>query len=201
MFTRLHHSSLNLLEESLPGILMSSKSNNTITTYTRGSEVWKKWASQFKQINLLPAQDYFVALFFASMIKEHKSFNTVKKVFYGLKFFHDMANAKNPCKSSTVRLLLAAAWRKLPIPVKKKELIKPKHLKNLVHFVMKEGNRSLFNLRTLSMCLIGYAGFLRFIELVSIKRLYIFIRKMYMKIFLEKSKTDMYREGSWVLIA
>ena len=54
-----------------------------------------------------------------------------------------MANAKNPCKSSTVRLIFEAARRKFSKPVKKKEPIKPKHLKNLVRFLMKERNRSL----------------------------------------------------------
>ena len=82
----------------------------------------------------------------------------------------------------------------------KKEPISPDHLAALVN---KFGNAkaSLKNLRLLALCLIGYAGFLRFNELSNIKRKDIVIYDAYAKIFIEKKKTDVYREGKWVLIA
>ena len=51
------------------------------------------------------------------------------------------------------------------------------------------------------MCLIGYAGFLRFSELASIKACDLNFREDCVSIFIEKSKTDKYREGTWVHIA
>ena len=143
----------------------------------------------------------FVALFLTSMIQESESLNKVNQVYYSLKFLHDVFASKNPCKSSLVKLVLESAKRKLSKPVQKKEVIKPIHLKNLTTMLTKDGKCNLFNIRTLTMCLISYAGFLRFNELENIKRSDIHFRKVYLKLFIEKSRTDLYRDGSWVLIA
>jgi len=51
------------------------------------------------------------------------------------------------------------------------------------------------------MFLIGFAGFLRFKELVNIRKGDIIIYKTFMRIFIEKSKCDQYRTGKWVFIA
>ena len=51
------------------------------------------------------------------------------------------------------------------------------------------------------MCLLAYAGFFRISELLSIRRSNIVTEDLYHKIFIEVSKTDRYREGSWVYIA
>jgi len=50
------------------------------------------------------------------------------------------------------------------------------------------------------MILIGYAGFLRFSELVNIKRPDLKFFESYLSISITKSKTDLYREGSDVVI-
>ena len=50
------------------------------------------------------------------------------------------------------------------------------------------------------MCLLAYAGFFRISELLSIRRSNILTEDLYHKIFIEVSKTDKYREGSWVYI-
>ena len=93
-----------------------------------------------------------------------------------------------------------AAKRVLSKPLTKKEPIKPRHLKLLAK---KFGGRdaNLMNLRLLALCTVGFAGFLRFDELNSIKRRDIIFHNTYMKIFIEKSKTDVYRDGAWVVIA
>ena len=51
------------------------------------------------------------------------------------------------------------------------------------------------------MCLLAYAGFFCISELLSIRRSNIVTEDLYHKIFIEDSKTDKYREGSWVYIA
>ena len=43
-------------------------------------------------------------------------------------------------------------------------------------------------------------GFLRFGEVVKLRRCDIIINKTFLSIFIEKSKTDVYREGSWVYL-
>ena len=51
------------------------------------------------------------------------------------------------------------------------------------------------------MCLLGYAGFLRFSELASLKRSDISFFPSHVKLYLGKSKTDVYREGREVAIS
>jgi integrase len=62
--------------------------------------------------------------------------------------------------------------------------------------VLLYGNKTcnLKDLRITCMCLLGYAGFLRFSELVSLKRSDISVFPSYVKLYLEKSKTEVYRE-------
>lgn len=51
------------------------------------------------------------------------------------------------------------------------------------------------------MCLIAYAGFLRFSELINLKRSNICIFDSHVSLFIERSKTDVYKEGSTVVIS
>ena len=60
---------------------------------------------------------------------------------------------------------------------------------------------TLLDLRLLSICTLGFAGFLRYSELANIRRNNIIFRKKYIKVFIEKSKTYKFREGAWIFIA
>ena len=59
---------------------------------------------------------------------------------------------------------------------------------------------SLSNLRTILICVLSFMGFLRFSVVVKLRRFDIIINKTFLSIFIEKSKTDVYREGSWVYL-
>ena len=56
-------------------------------------------------------------------------------------------------------------------------------------------------MRTLTVFLVGYAGFLRFDELSNLKESDVQILEEHMELFIESSKTDQYRDGAWVVIA
>ena len=179
---------------------MKSKAKNTTDTYLRGPGIWKEWITNFKEIEFLPANSLHVALCIQSLVQSNSSYAKVKQLFYGLKWVHKMLDLRDPCKTSVVVTVNEAAKRVLSKPVTKKEPIKPCHLKLLAK---KFGGRdaNLMNLRLLALCTVGFAGFLRFDELSSIKRSDIIFHNTYMKIFIEKSKTDIYRDGAWVVIA
>lgn len=57
------------------------------------------------------------------------------------------------------------------------------------------------DIRTLSVCLLGFAGFFRFDEMAKICESDIVVYKKHMEIFIESSKTDQLRDGAWVVIA
>ena len=141
-----------------------------------------------------------MALCIQSLIQSNSSYAKVKQLFYGLKWAHKLLDLRDPCKTSLVVTINEAAKRVLSKPLTKKEPIKSRHLKLLAE---KFGGRdaNLMNLRLLALCTVGFAGFLRFDELSSIKRSDIVFHSTDMKIFIEKSKTDVYRDGAWVVIA
>jgi site-specific recombinase XerD len=62
-------------------------------------------------------------------------------------------------------------------------------------------NRTLKELRLLVICALSYTGVLRYDELSNIKANNITFHEEYVDIFIEKSKTDCYRNGKNVLIA
>jgi hypothetical protein len=62
-------------------------------------------------------------------------------------------------------------------------------------------NRTFKELRLLVICALSYTGFLRYYELGNIKANNITFHEQYVDIFIEKSKTDCYRNGKKVLIA
>ncbi len=59
---------------------------------------------------------------------------------------------------------------------------------------------NLINIRLCSMILLAYAGFFRYDELVNICRCDIQMYVSHINIFVCKSKTDIFRQGAWVLI-
>ena len=83
--------------------------------------------------------------------------------------------------------------------VTKKENISIELLTKMYNALYTEKN--VYNQRIICACLIGYSGFLRRNELLSIKRSDIIMYTTHMSIFTEKSKTDIYRDGAWVIIA
>ena len=56
-------------------------------------------------------------------------------------------------------------------------------------------NKNLINLRTMLLCVLSFMGMLRFCEVIKLKNSNIILKETHMSIFIEKSKTDVYREG------
>lgn len=134
------------------------------------------------------------------MAETAKSCSKIDQIVYGISWAHKLAGLKNPCQSDLVNFVREGAHRKIGHMITKKEPITPDILSKIV---CKYGNIhcNLKDLRIASMCLICYSGFLRFSELVNLRRSDITFFPTYIKLFLVKSKTDIYREGRDVLIA
>ena len=120
---------------------------------------------------------------------------------YCIKWAHDTAGLNNPCKSELLRNIVESAKRKMSRTIKKKDpvttdIIKKGCFKGLAISIV-----HLKDLRLLAMCSVSYAGFLRCDELSKLKANNLTFREDYLDIFVEKSKTDCYRNGKNVLIA
>ncbi|KAK3100534.1 hypothetical protein FSP39_021460 [Pinctada imbricata] len=134
-------------------------------------------------------------------LSEHfHSASKIQEAVCSITWAHSLAGYDDPCQSSLVKQCREGALRETSKPVHKKEPISPQHLNLLVEKYGKDFC-TLADLRLISMCLIGYTGFLRFSEIANIKRSHIEFFDEYLSIFIPKSKTDKFNEGSHVYIS
>ena len=127
--------------------------------------------------------------------------STIYSVFYAINWVHKLAgfDNRNPCDKFLVKSIVEASSRVLRKPVRKAEPITPEILALIFQQYGESSN--LLDIRFVCMRLLAYAGFFRITKLLSIRRSHIVTEDLYHKIFVEVSKTDKYREGSWVYIA
>ena len=118
---------------------------------------------------------------------------------YSISWAHEIAGFPDPCKSTLVKQIRQGVIRQVSKPVVSKEPLSPIDLKRIVQ-VFGSG-KNLLDLRFVTMCLMAYAGFLRFDELVNIRRNDILFEDKQIKLFIQKSKTDQLKAGSWIVIA
>lgn len=185
----------------LPDLLMESRSQNTSISYFRGFNKWKQWAysNGLGSGDILPARALHVALYLTSIIQNANSPSPLIHAFYSLKWIHNLGDYSSPTDSQLVKNILEAGKRRLSRIIRKKDPITIEIIRSVYDSLYQKGN--VFNLRTICAILLAYAGFLRSQELLAIKRCDISFENCYMCIFIEKSKTDIYRDGAWVIIA
>ncbi|XP_071111511.1 uncharacterized protein [Haliotis cracherodii] len=146
----------------------------------------------------LPLSPLPCALYLLSVIQRLGSFSPVKSAFSSIRHFHVIVGLPTPTDNTLVINLLEAAKRKLVKPVKKKEPITVEVLERM--FDCKMQNQNVYNLRTVCMCLLAFAGFMRSAELLNIKHCDLLFFYSHMTVFIERSKTDVYRDGAWLII-
>ncbi|XP_048237153.1 uncharacterized protein LOC125379160 [Haliotis rufescens] len=193
------HTDLIDLAGHMPDLVLKSKAPATVYKYERSYNSWKKWSSKFKEITCLPAHPFHVALYLTSLVQGGKKAPSVMEAIYGISWAHKLACLPDPCKHDLIVNIREAALRTCSTPVKKKEPVTCDTLKKLVSISGK--TPSLLDLRFLTMSLLSFAGFFRFSEVVNIRRSNIKFKDGFMSIFVENSKTDVYRDGRHVLIA
>lgn len=183
----------------LPTFCLKSRAENTLTQYRYAFNAFCRWCGAFiPSISALPAADEHVALYIISIAKDYKSSSKIQLAIHSISWAHQLAGLKDPCESALVKLTKEGAIRETSKPVVKKEPITPDHLKLLVQ---RYKSNNLYNMRTLCMCLLGFAGFLRFSELANIRLMDVSFNDVCMKINIVKSKTDVYKEGHELCIA
>ncbi|KAK3083764.1 hypothetical protein FSP39_002804, partial [Pinctada imbricata] len=185
----------------LPDYCMMSKAPSTRAKYRYAFNKFCTWCvSQKGKLDYLPASDMSFSLYIIHLFQEFKSASKIEEAVCTISWAHSLAGLENPCQSSLVKQCREGAIRETSKPIVKKEPISPEHLLILVE---KYGQDScnLSDLRFITMCLLGYAGFLRFSEIIHIRRSHISFYDDHVTIFLPKSKTDKYNEGSDVFIA
>lgn len=108
-----------------------------------------------------------MSLYLVHLSKEHNSMAKVNEAFYAISWAHDLSGVKNSCHSSLVITVKEGAHRCTAQPVSKKEPISPGTLQKIAERFGSSTN-NLPDLRIASMCVLSFAAFLRFSELVSL---------------------------------
>lgn len=186
------------LSNQLPNYCLKAKAANTRKAYRYAYDNFTKWCASFDQyISPLPATEETVSMY---LIHVPQTFNSVSKILlalFAISWMHKLAGLPDPSLSSLCKQVKEGAVRDCSKPVVKKEPIKAQHLYSLVQNLAND-DYSLLKLRTITMCLLGYA---RFSELSNIKRQDITFYEDHVSIFLPHSKTDKHKQGTFVKIA
>lgn len=201
LFDSAQDSSLLKLAESLPNYCLKSKAENTVKKYRYAFKNFSKWCKTFKPtIDHLPASDVHVALYLAYLANTFDSSSKIEEATHAITWAHDMAGFPNPCDSTFVKFVKEGCIREHSHPVVKKEPISSDILSAVVEKFGKS-DATLYDLRTCCIFLLGYAGFLRFSEIVNIRRSQLVFSDSHLTLFITKSKTDVYKQGSSLCIS
>ena len=184
----------------LPTVVFSGRAPSTIKKYSSAFLRWKKWLTQKFEVDCCPTKPLQVSLYLTFLITKSSTSAPVEEAVNAISWGHQIACAEDPTQSEMVKQVLAGAKRILAHKTTKKEPITPEILSHLVdRFAGVEAD--LDDVRVITWCLIGFAGFLRYSELAALRESDIRIFPQHMEIFIESSKTDQYRDGAWVVVA
>ena len=148
----------------------------------------------------LPAQPLTVALYILSRIQQGSTYAVCKGAFYSIKHMHKLHMMPDPTLEVLPAMMLEAAKRLDNHVLTKKEPISTDILIKLHEkLIVNMGN--LGSVRTMCFCILGYCGFLRYDEISNLRFGDFIFETTFMKIFIEKSKTDVYRDGKWLFVA
>ena len=180
--------------------VLGSKADGTVRTYLGGFRRWKRWASS-NHVCLFPANPFHVAIYLQCLFQDANSPSPVLNAVYSIDWAQQMAGLPKISNHPLVSLMVSASQRLLGRPKLKKDPVTPEMLKALVESKITDKSPSISDLRSVALCLLGYAGFFRFSELSQIKACDVRFFPSYASIFLESSKTDQFRDGAWIVIA
>ena len=109
-----------------------------------------------------------VALYLSFLISKSKTSASVEEAVNALSWVHRIAVVEDPTNHRLVKQIVAGAKRILAHRVTKKEPITTEILLKLVEEAINE-KPELPAVRTITICLLGYDGFLRFDKIASLK--------------------------------
>lgn len=199
MHVPLENQSLKPLLSLLPSVLVHARADNTVKNYYYAFQAWDKWAKAYGVCSL-PAQAVSFALYLLSRIQQGDTHAVCKGAFYGIKYIHNLYMVQDPTEQTLVISMLEAAKRLDNHIVAKKEPITTDILQKLYQSTVK-AKGSLNDIRVMCFCLLGYSGFLRYEETAALRVCDFTFEPTHMKVFIEKSKTDQYRDGKWLFIS
>lgn len=186
------------LASRLPTTILHSRADSMVKKYLRAFKRWKSWAIQYK-FDSIPAKPHQFVLYLQHLSEVSQSKSAVEEASNALSWVHSCAGLPSLSTDPFVRATLDGLQRSLAKPTVKKEPVMVEMLEAIVTNAQQSG--SLSDLRLATACLLAFASFLRFNELVNLKPTNIQIQGDTMRIHIEHSKTDQLRLGDEVLVS
>ena len=191
---------MQLLAKTLPFVVQNGRAKSTVNKYKAGWENWVAWCAQKKEIRPRPADPFFVALYlnYLLFIKQNKG--AITTAFYGIRWGHHIVGLESPTDSPLAQLTYEGCLRLCEGSKVRKDALPVETLRQFFE-AFATTNSNLMDLRFLVVCVIGFAGFLRIQELLSVQLKHLTFHESHKEIFLTHSKVDQHRDGEKVYIA
>lgn len=186
----------------LPETVEGAFAKTTLIKYKAGWEKWCTWAKQFDEVSTIPADPFYVSLYFNDLLVNEAHMGTITSAFCGIRWGHISAGLSTPTNHQFVRLCYQGALRNTSEKGtirNRKEPFTPEMIKEA--FKLYGHSSNLIQLRFLLVCLIGFSGFLRVSELLNLRIGDLNFQQKGLEMKITKSKTDKLREGNTVYLS
>ena len=125
-----------------------------------------------------------MVLYMIHLLQIGKTFPVIRMSYFATNCFHSIVGYQNPCPTSLPYNAVEGIKRILAYSTTKKSPATVSQLCEMYNY---------FEINTVLICVLSFMGFLRFSEVIKLRRSDIIIKKTFLSIFIEKSKTDAYR--------
>ena len=186
------------LSNQIPLMFENCRAKNTKEKYVGYYRRFKAWCNMFVEIKE-PVKAIYVTLFLISQIQAGSSDSVIESYFYAIKHHYSMLDI-NPCDSKICKMVLEAGKRLCSTRVRKKEPITADHIRS-IYDVFGGKQCKLTDFRTIVLIVLGYCGFMRYSELSFLRASDFEFQTTHVEVFIEQSKTDIYRDGHWLHLA
>ena len=186
------------LANSLLGTVLKSKADSTTKKYLYAIERWRQWAMSKAEITEFPVVDYQFALYLQHIAETLSSKSAVEEAVNAIYWLHQLAGQEPISQSPIVKTTLAGLQRQLAKPKKRKEPVTLEMLQGMAESMSQ--TPTLSKVRLLTMSLLAFVAFLHCDELVKLKCSDIKFCEDHVKIHINSSKTDQFREGAEVVV-
>lgn len=188
------------LYNELRASAVDSRAASTLKSYSGYWLRFKTWCLE-KGVPSLPAAPLTVALYFTLLLRSASSPSPVLSTSAAIFLYHSLAGLPSPTRNPLVAMAREIAKRTKVAGQNVKKPFLASHCRRLFELWHLSASANLHTRMKLMAVILCYAGFLRFSDLIIVQWHEIRFLPSHMELFLEKSKTDQYRQGRWVLIA
>ena len=197
----LQNPDLKRLASSLPTRSLQSWAPCTTDQYSMSFQKFRVWASCFPEITALPTRPLDVALYLEHLIESDTSSSVFHHASCGISWANKLYGFPDTCQDPLIKNILEAGVRISAKPVVRKEPVIPEMISSICS-KRASPSANLASLRIAALFITAYCAFLRFDEPAKLRCCDVnFYNLDYVKIIIASSKTDVYRDGSSVLLA